>query len=621
MAQLLATALRQPREPVAFIERGRKLGARNYDGLGDPEKASSWLEGNERVYQVMHCTDEQMVTFSAFLLRDRALEWWRAVQRRCPEGVSWAQFKEEFTDKFVPASYKDAKAEEFFRLEQGTLSVTDYEQSFSELVRYVPFIRDDEVSKTKRFAVCLSPAIRTTVASTTHTQYDQVVEAAVRVERSMGLKSQATPSQGQKRSGSTWVQGGSSKQFKRGGKTQWTGGSRPNQGAQSSQGSVRPQTGSSKGQKPECAQCGKNHYGECRLSTDSCFKCGQSGNFAIECPQIVSGSRLGVGLTGQRQFSAGRGQGQSQRRAPGRGPTTFTRPGGPAGRGQPSRGQMGRPQTQARVFAVTQQEADVAPEVMTGTIQVFDRDAYVLIDPGATHSFISAKFIAQVNIEIQLIDCSSMVVSLPTGDSLIADRVYMGCRVIIEGHEFRANLVLLDIQDFDVILGMNWLSRHHATMDCFRKEVKFCRPGEPEITFCGVRKILSSSMMSIMMAGKMLRKSYPGYLAYAVEVRDDDMRLEDIPVVREFTDVFPDDLPGLPLDREIDFQIELAPGTEPISRAPYRMAPVELKELKVQMEEMVNKRFVRPSTSPWGAPVLFVKKKDGSMRLCIDIES
>ena len=153
----------------------------------------------------MQCTDEQMVTFSAFLLRDRALEWWRAVQRRFPEGVSWAQFKEEFTDKFVPASYRDVNAEELFRLEQGTLSVTDYEWSFSELIRHVPFIRDDKVSKTKRFAVGLSPAIRTTVGSTAHTQYGLVVEAAVRVERSMGLKSQATPSQGQKRSGSTWV--------------------------------------------------------------------------------------------------------------------------------------------------------------------------------------------------------------------------------------------------------------------------------------------------------------------------------------------------------------------------------------------------------------------------------
>ena len=266
---------------------------------------------------------------------------------------------------------------------------------------------------------------------------------------------------------------------------------------------MRPQTGSSKGPKLECAQCGKNHYGECRLGTDSCFKCGQPGHFAIECPQIVSSSGLGVRQTGQRQFSAGRGQGQSQRGAPGRGPATFTRLGGPAGRGQTSRGQMGQPQTQARVFAVTQQEIGVALEAMTGTNQVFDSGAYVLIDPGATHSFISTKFIAQVNIEIQPIDCS-MVVSLPTGDSLIADRVYMRCRVIIEGHEFRANLVLLDIQDFDVILGMDWLYRHHATMDYFRKEIKLCRPGEREITFCGVSKILSSSMMSVMMDGKML---------------------------------------------------------------------------------------------------------------------
>ena len=214
---------------------------------------------------------------------------------------------------------------------------------------------------------------------------------------------------------------------------------------------------------------------------------------------------------------------------------------------------MGQPQTQARVFAITQQEADVAPEVIIGTIQVFDSDAYVLIAPGATHSFIFEKFIPQVNIEIQPIDCS-MVVSLLTGDSLITDTIYMDCRVIIEGHEFRANLVLLDIQDFDVILGMDWLSRHHTTIDCFRKEVKLCRPAEPEITFCGVSKILSSSMMFVMIARKMLRKSYPGYLAYVVELGDDDVRLEDIPVVREFLDVYPYDLPRLPQTERLIFR-------------------------------------------------------------------
>ena len=244
-------------------------------------------------------------------------------------------------------------------------------------------------------------------------------------------------------------------------------------------------------------------------------------------------------------------------------------------------------------------------------ILVYDLDAHILIDPGATHSFIS-----NVIVESQPIDCS-IVVSLLTGDSRLAD-VYMVSRVIIGGQEFMADLILLDIHDFDVVLGMDWISRHHATVDCYRKEVRFCRPRQTEVVFYGLRKTLPNSIMTAMKASKMLWKSYQEYLAYAIEVRDSGSRLEDISVVREFPDVLPEDLPGIPPDREIDFQIELTPGTEPISKAPYKMAPLELKELKVQMEKLVSKGFVRSSTSPWGAHVLLVKKKDGSLRLCID---
>ena len=136
--------------------------------------------------------------------------------------------------------------------------------------------------------------------------------------------------------------------------------------------------------------------------------------------------------------------------------------------------------------------------------------------------------------------------------------------------------------------------------------------------FCGERKILSTSLISVMQANKMLRKACQGYLVYAIESANSEMQLAKVPMVNEFFDVFPEDLPGLPPDREIEFEIELAPGTEPISIAPYRMAPAELKELKVKMEELLNKGFVKTGTSPWGAPVLLVKKKDGSLRLCIN---
>ena len=100
---------------------------------------------------------------------------------------------------------------------------------------------------------------------------------------------------------------------------------------------------------------------------------------------------------------------------------------------------------------------------------------------------------------------------------------------------------------------MDWLSRHHATVDFYRKEVRFCRPGQTEVVFYGLRKTLPNSIMTAMKASKMLRKSYQGYLDYAIEVRDSGSRLEDIPVVREFLNVFPEDLPGIPPDREIDF--------------------------------------------------------------------
>ena len=266
---------------------------------------------------------------------------------------------------------------------------------------------------------------------------------------------------------------------------------------------------------------------------------------------------------------------------------------------------------------MTQQAADATPDVVTGTISLFDTDAHVLVDSGATHSFISREFIERVGIEMKPTECS-MVVSLPTGDSRIANRVYRGSKVTIASHEFKADLIVLDIHDFDIILGMDWLAKHHATVDCYRKEVQFSQPGEPEVIFCEERKILSTSLISVIQANKMLRKACQGYLVYAIESANSEMQLAKVPVVNEFFDVFPEDLPGLPPDREIEFEIELAPGTEPISIAPYRMTPAELKELKVQMEKLLSKGFVKASTSPWGAPVLFVKKKDGSLRLCID---
>uniref|UniRef100_A0A2N9H2J6 Integrase catalytic domain-containing protein n=1 Tax=Fagus sylvatica TaxID=28930 RepID=A0A2N9H2J6_FAGSY len=174
------------------------------------------------------------------------------------------------------------------------------------------------------------------------------------------------------------------------------------------------------------------------------------------------------------------------------------------------------------------------------------------------------------------------------------------------------------MKDFDVILGMDWLAANYASVDCRSKKVKFQIPGEMEFSFVGSGASVTPCVISALQARRMLRKGCRGYLATVRDTQQDELKIENIPIVSEFPEVFPEDLPGLPPDREIEFSIDLLPGSGPISKAPYRMAPAELKELKEQLQELLDKGFIRPSVSPWGAPVLFVKKKDGSMRLCID---
>ena len=125
-------------------------------------------------------------------------------------------------------------------------------------------------------------------------------------------------------------------------------------------------------------------------------------------------------------------------------------------------------------------------------------------------------------------------------------------------------------------------------------------------------------MISAIAAQRMLRKGCQGYLAYVVEIGKEGTLVDESPVVREFPNVFPDDIAGLPPNREVEFTIDLIPGTKPISIPPYRMAPAELRELKAQLQELLSKGFIQPSIYPWGALVLFMKKKDGSLQLCID---
>ncbi|KAA0047501.1 hypothetical protein E6C27_scaffold498G001280 [Cucumis melo var. makuwa] len=282
--------------------------------------------------------------------------------------------------------------------------------------------------------------------------------------------------------------------------------------------------------------------------------------------------------------------------------------------GARKKGVVGRPRQQGKVYAMTQQEAEDAPDVITGTILICNVPADVLFDPGATHSFVSSIFLTKLNRMLEPLS-EGLAIYTPVGDVLLVNEVLRNCEVLVEGINLLVDLLPLELQRLDVILGMEFLFAHYASMDCYRKEVVFRKPGFAEVVFRGMRKVVSRSLISVLKAEKLLRKGCTVFLAHIVVVQREKLKPEDVPVVKEFLDVFPDDLSGLPPDREIEFTIELLLGTTSISQAPYRMAPSELKELKMQLQELVDKGYIRPSVSPWGAPVLFVKKKDGYHQL------
>ncbi|GJT23024.1 putative reverse transcriptase domain-containing protein [Tanacetum coccineum] len=172
---------------------------------------------------------------------------------------------------------------------------------------------------------------------------------------------------------------------------------------------------------------------------------------------------------------------------------------------------------------------------------------------------------------------------------------------------------------------MDWLSKYQAVIVCAEKIVHIPWGNETLIIHGDGSNPGNATRLNIISCTKTqkyMQKGFPIFLAHvtAKEVKDksEKKRLKGVPIVRDFPEVFPEDLPGLPLTRQVEFQIDLVPGAAPVARAPYRLAPSEMKELSEQLKELSYKGFIRPSSSPWGAPVLFVKKKDGSFRMCID---
>jgi hypothetical protein len=187
------------------------------------------------------------------------------------------------------------------------------------------------------------------------------------------------------------------------------------------------------------------------------------------------------------------------------------------------------------------------------------------------------------------------MISTP-GGRIITRQVVVNPSLNLGGRVYQTCLIVLEGQGIDVILGMNWMKKHKAVLNIAARTVHLETPTHGSVVL---------QLLSLASIASTLHHTAA-------------QNLEDIPMACEFPDVFPEDLSGMPPDWDVEFIIELQPGTAPISRRQYKMTPKELAELKVQLNELLDKGYIHPSSSPWGCPALLAKKKDQSLRLCVD---
>ncbi|WVZ76494.1 hypothetical protein U9M48_024469 [Paspalum notatum var. saurae] len=289
----------------------------------------------------------------------------------------------------------------------------------------------------------------------------------------------------------------------------------------------------------------------------NCYKCGDSGHVANNCPQ-----------KGQQQQQGARQNAPQQQQ------------------GRPN--QQNRAPLQGKVNHVTAKTTAEAPNVVLGTFTVNSNPGTILFDTGATHSFITRSFAEKHNLPLSCMK-RPMVINSP-GEKITTNTVCTRASINISGVEFRTGLLVIDSMDIDIILSMDTLEKWGVKIDCAQWTVHLAALDGQEVG-------ISASSPS-------------GYL-HQMEARPTD----GIRVVCQYPDVFPDELLSMPPDRDIEFLIELLPGTAPIAMRQYRMAPIEHEEVKKNIDELIAKGYIYPNSSPWAFPVLLVEKKDTDVKM------
>ncbi|XP_022040819.1 uncharacterized protein LOC110943375 [Helianthus annuus] len=446
------------------------------------QEVERWISNIEAVFIRSRCDKEDQVMFATGQLTHQAKDWWDAHSKEIGEDrlqfMTWQEFKEPFMRYHCPQSVIDKIQEDFLRLWQKNESVNEISNAFMDKMKFCGDFVTTERMKINRFYGVLKAEIREFITPSNCETLDELINLAR--DREIEIKRQEE--RGEKRPSE---RGASSSPSKKG-KFQDQG-----------------RKGKSKGGITPCKNCGKLHTGECLLGKKGCYICGKEGHSSYQCPNspktcfnCFEKGHINSECPKLLQESKKEDKKQEGSRAKG------------------------------RMFQITSEEAKVHPNVVSGIFLLNSMPVHVLFDTGATMSFISSEIVQHPSFKIERM---SMPLEVEIADSknYLLHEIRKNCKLTIEDEEFDIDLIPMNLGEFKVIVGMDWMSKNHAEINCETKTILLQSPSGRRLNIQGERKV-EAKLCTLVQAIKYVLKMSRAYLAYVVDTQQGSLKFEDV---------------------------------------------------------------------------------------------